>query len=137
MWIDSEIDNIVTKFSFLKEYGFEFKFKSYPKDDFKIKTDTIVAIIYNDLNCFVIKGLRKFPLEPLIFYKLESEDDLSEIFKSYSDKEIPVYENDIDLWNRALKKKKFLTYSIALDVVSESIQNQIKKTKSFYGFKLL
>lgn len=137
MWHDEEKKYIRVLFAFLEPYGFKIEFKCFEKNsNERIKVDTIVAIVHNNENYFIIKGLRKYPLEPLLFYSLKSTDELMSIFNTHSDKEIDVYERDIKLWEKVLKKKKFLTYKMSLEVVCESIKNQIKESNSFYNIKI-
>lgn len=137
MWLEAEKELIIEKFSFLQQYNFEFQFESFQKDSRpEVYMDTMVAIIFNSTQLLVITKLRNYPLEPLSFYKLNSKDELLKIFEFNSDKEIPVYQRDSDLWKKVLKRKKFLSHADTLDVVSQSIKRQIEESKSFYGFTL-
>ena len=137
MWLETEKEYIIEKFSFLRKYNFEFQFIAFQKNSRpEVKMDTMVAIIFNKNNLLVIKRLRNYPLEPLCFYKLNSKDELLEIFALRTDKEIPVYQRDLELWKKILKSKKFLSHSDSIDIVAKSIKRQIEESKTFYGFIL-
>lgn len=142
MWLDTEKNEIINSFEFLGEYGFIIEFLSFEKDSSEyIKMNTMVALIHNKKDYFVIKILRNYPFEPKMFYKLESIDELPKIHSYQSDKEIPVYNMDKDLWEKNKKKVKLGWFSTCTvydvyKVVSSSIKRQIEQTSSFYGISV-
>ncbi len=135
MWPENEKNNIISYFSFLEKYGFQLEFLSFQKND-TINMNTNVALIYKKSHCIAIKIYIDYPFEPICFYHLNDKNELNEIFKFNSSKEIQVYKRDLNLWKNALRKDKFLSYSTVFQVVSESIKKQIKTSKSFYGISI-
>lgn len=142
MWLDTEKKDVINHFEFLCEYGFKIDFFSFEKDSAEyIKMNTMVTLIHNEKDYFVIKILRNYPFEPKMFYKLESIDELPKIYGYQSDKEIPVYNMDKDLWEKNKKKVKLGWFSSSIvydvyEVVSSSIKRQIEQTSSFYGISI-
>lgn len=135
MWLEIEKEEILSKFSILAEHGFIFEFLTFAKSD-TIPMDTIVALVHNHTHFFAIKRYRKYPLEPICFYKLDSREELREIFVFNSSKEINVYGTDLEHWKRVMKKKSFLSSADVFTVVSESIKRQIASSRSFYGISI-
>ena len=139
MWLDDEKNDIINHFDFLCDYGFKIEFLSFEKDSVEyIKMNTMVALIYNEKNYFVIRLLRDYPFEPQMFYRIESLDELPRIFVYNSDKEILVYNMDKDIWEKNKKKVKLGCFSSSIvydvyEVVSSSIKRQIEEKSSFYG----
>ena len=139
MWLDAEKNDIINHFDFLCDYGFKIEFLSFEKDSVEyIKMNTMVALIHNEKNYFVIRLLRDYPFEPKMFYRIESLDELPFIFVYNSDKEIPVYNMDKDIWEKNKKKLKLGLFSSSIvydvyEVVSSSIKRQIEEKSSFYG----
>ena len=135
MWLNEEKYQIHSKFSFLDEYGFKFEFLSFEKNNI-VNVDTLIALIYKKNNYFAIEIKKNYPFEPICFYKLNDKTEIDEIFTLNSSKEIQVYKRDLDLWKSILKKKKFISRSDVLNVVSESIKKQIELNRSFYGISI-
>ncbi len=135
MWLESEKNEILSKFAFLDKYGFRFEFLSFKKNEF-INMNTKVVLIYKKNAFFTIKIYKNYPFEPINFYKLNDKNEINEIFTLNSNKEIQVYKRDLNLWKNILKKNKFLSHSNVFEVVSESIKQQIKIDKSFYGISI-
>ena len=136
MWLESEKKEIISIFSFLEKYDFKFEFLSFKKSENINNMNTLVSIIYKNNVCFTIKIYKNYPFEPICFYKLDDRNEINEIFKFRSSKEIQVYQRDLDLWKSVLKKNKFLSRSNVFKVVAESIKNQIKNDQSFYGISI-
>ena len=128
-------NEILAKFSFLKKYGFGFEFLTLKKDDI-VTFNTFVALIYKVNIYFVIKIYINYSFEPICFYKLNGKNEINDIFLYNTNKEIEVYNRDLDLWKRVYKKNKFLRQSDVFTVVSESIKRQIETNKSFYGIPI-
>ena len=142
MWLDEEKKDIINHFDFLYDYGFKIEFLSFKKGfaDY-IQMNTMVALIHNEKEYFVIKILRDYPFEPKMFYKISSIDELPRIFVYNSDKEINVYNTDRDIWEKNKKKVKLGWFSTsvvydAYDAVSSSIKRQIEQKASFYDISI-
>lgn len=140
MWSKVDKNNIIAHFGFLSTYGFKIEFLSFEKDSNKdLTSNAMVVLIHNGKDYFVIKRLIR-PYEPVFFYKLGSIDELPLIFANSSDKEIPVYKMDEDLWRKSKRKYRWKLFSIQIydeyDVVSSSIKRQIEQKSSFYGIPI-
>ena len=122
MWLEIMKNEILSQFAFLDKYGFKFEFLFFKKSE-HIYMDTLVALIYKNNVYFTIKIYTKYLFEPICFYKLNDRNEIKEIFKFNSDKEIHVYKRDLKLWKSILKKNKFLSHSNIIEVVSKSIKN--------------
>ena len=142
MWLDFEKSDIINHFGFLNDYGFKIEFLSLKKDSAEyIHMDTMLALIHNEKDYFVIRVLRNYPFEPKMFYKIKSLYELSDIFVYNSNKEIPVYSMDKDIWDKNKKRVKlgWFSWSTVYDVyevVSSSIKRQIEEKSAFYGISI-
>ena len=68
MWLDEEKNDIINHFDFLYDYGFKIEFLSFKKGFADhIQMNTMVALIHNEKEYFVIKILSDNPFEPKMF----------------------------------------------------------------------
>lgn len=140
MWSAVDKNNIITHFGFLSTYGFKIEFLSFEKDSSRdITSNATVALIHNDKDYFAIRWFIR-PYEPKFFYKLDSIDELPLVFVNDSDKIIPVYNMDEDLWKKSRRKFRWKLFSVQsydeYEVVSSSIKRQIEQKSSFYGISI-
>ena len=140
-WIKNQI---ITKFSFLKEYGFFCKLLSLKEDTDRSPYRTMVFLISRGTECFAITVYDPYLyFEPPKFYKLKSEDEVNTVMLYNSENEIKVFNQDEDLWKKAqlrIQKRsrgeRYIDNQDVLDVVVESIKRQIAMNKSFYGISI-
>jgi len=159
MWCDIAKRRVVNHFGFLLYYGFKIEFLSFEATNGLGSSDEImVALIHNDKDYFAIRNNSKFSMESMSFYRLNSRDELKEIYKDicssssykilgfftgglYLLRKIKRYNKfmpanlmyELDLFRKFEKKQKLLPENLMYEFVADLIKNQIDMYGAFFG----